>query len=249
MHIFFTYNRPSEDMQVAAECARIYSPKSQVVELLSPKSERSERYRSLAKLIPTVNPHIHELECLLRWIHLLDFMEASQLSEVFACDVDVLVFQDMEQEASGFLKQFDYTLGDNRSGLYAAGSSLIRLPVLQEFVEFLFRRDGVESHDMSAWTEFRVAHPEFKCGIHNRVHDGSAYDFNIGADLDLYESEPVGPNSRQKKIVFHHGIPYGRLLNTGEEIRFKVLHCWAWSRSRMREYVETGKKSFGQRSR
>lgn len=241
MHIFFTYDRPCHDMEIAKECAQLHSPKSQVVALVSPDSDRAQQYRKLAKLIPTANPFNHEISCLLRWVHLLDFMETQKIETVLACDVDVLIFQDMEAESQGWLKDFDYTLGKTDGAHLQASISLMNIKVIQAFVDFLFSRNGVEINDMVAWTDFRLKHPQFRCGFYTDIRNDTTYDLSMGIELDRFASIQLFPHYRHKNMVFRNGVPFCSLLETGKDIRFKSLHCWAWSRKQMKTYLALSK--------
>jgi len=242
MHIFFYCDQPSPIMEAAKECAVLHSPKSTVITLVGATSKRADRFRNLAKLLPTANPFSHEIACLLRWIYLLDYMQTEKVEAVVACDTDCLVFQDMEAEEDGWFRDFDYTLGDTGDYHRQCSSSLIRLPVLQAFVAFLFSRNGVELHDMRAWADFRTQNPQFRCGNYGEIRNGTVYDLNLSTELHRYESEQIGPDFR-KRVGFWRGMPFVRILNSDRLIRFKLLHCWSWSKAYMTTFIKTSKET------
>ena len=254
--IVFVYSEIGfhRDAQLAAavECAHLHSPHTPTVLLQNPESERSKAYQKMFQWLPTSNPMAFEFSSIVRWIYLLDYMEQNNCESVFHCDCDVLIFQDMELEAEGWFRDFDYTITTNPDKRVATcvngGSSLIRLPVIRSFVDFMFERGGKESQDMALWGAFQESHPQFKCGEMHQIRDGAIYDLTLCGGLPGFELDPLdkGENAwglKNKLILWKAGKPHFRFVGSQEVVRAKTLHCWAYGKMIMRRLVEESKAS------
>jgi len=190
-----------------------------------------------------------ELICFQRWFILRDFMKAQGFEQCVYLDSDVLLYANVTEEINKF-SRFDFTLCWNTIGCVFF---LNRLEGLNSFCDFLmdlyskkdpYTYDRIVAHfaarrkhglpggacDMTAlqlYNELNFG----RVGEASYVVDGSVYDPNINMPHPGFEME-----NGVKKITWKQGMPFGRYIRTGEEIRFNSLHFNGKAKRLMGQY-------------
>ncbi|CAK0769464.1 hypothetical protein CCP4SC76_5180029 [Gammaproteobacteria bacterium] len=197
--------------------------------------------------------------CIERWFILQSFLKAERIERCFTLDSDVLLFCDVQKEAERFAK-FDYTI----AGHYNWCQGFInKLQVLEVFCEMT---SEVYSRSTALWllicdylNLFRPNTPvgnlsdmmllrlfvEHVAGKHglcyedlSRVIEGSCYCTNITLPIPNVEMSvehaTVNPT---KKITWINAFPYGKLMESGDFVRFNSLHFWSGYKALMVPYL------------
>jgi hypothetical protein len=179
------------------------------------------------------NGEPYELFCFKRWFILRDFMRAHDLERIVHVDSDVLLYVDVNEEQANWR---DYALTlvrgvcagnmfvngragiealcDVISDLYAGEDSAARLAAI--YRERQKTAEGIS--DMVALKLFYDANRDRVGEMAGVQPDGSYWDANI------HLSEGFDTADGRKRLRFVGGVPYGRLSESGREVRFKCLH-------------------------
>ena len=185
----------------------------------------------------STQPPSFELICFQRWFILRDFLLANKISRCLYLDSDMMLYTDVTQDSEKFA-HFDFTLAHQINGCIFF---LNRVEALEEFCQFLMdvynkkdrylydrmvahyavrRRHGLKGGvcDMTAFQMYGEDHFG-EIGEVANIIDGSVYDPGIAISRPGFEME-----GGVKKIVWRNDLPYGKHVNTGQEIRFNSLH-------------------------
>jgi hypothetical protein len=185
----------------------------------------------------STHPPSYELICFQRWFILRDFLLANKIRRCLYLDSDMMLYTDVTQDSEKFA-HFDFTLTHQTNGCIFF---LNRVEALGEFCQFLMdvygkrdrylydklvahyavrRRHGLKGGvcDMTAFQLYSENHFG-DIGEVAQIIDGSVYDPGITISRPGFEME-----GGVKKIVWRNGLPYGKHVRTGREIRFKSLH-------------------------
>ena len=178
--------------------------------------------------------------CIQRWILLRDLMYRRNWNRLLHIDSDVLLFSEIEQTG----KRFDdnaMSLAPWEDSLWSGHTCFVNSPdVLNEFVNFLFdlytTKEGKQLRekafadlpnrtfsDMTCLSLFRqrVTYP---IADMSRLIDNTVFDDRITTTSGIYEKGSRFFKKDWKKIVFKDSVPYCRLKEIGENIRFLSLH-------------------------
>ena len=188
---------------------------------------------------------IYELLCMQRWLVMQEFVNAHKFERVFIMDSDVLLYSDITDEGRKYSK-FDLTLCHGMS----AGEAYFNRAMLNEFADFLFNlykeknsyswdllnaefeinkkhsgSGGIS--DMMIFDYFRKRYPG-RVGESMEIHEGATFDHHINTGAPGFEME-----DGIKKIYWNDNRPYGKLLRTGEMVRFLSLHFQGGAKGRI----------------
>jgi hypothetical protein len=215
-------------------------------------SEYSEEANALAKVYRhySTTGIDFELFRFQRWIILRDFAVVHNINRCLYLDSDVMLYADVGVEQKKF-EQFDFTLSHRICG---STFFLNRIEALNDFCKFLFDVyskkkgyyfDKMVSHwvvrnknglrggvcDMTAFELFSGQHIG-EIGETAHIIDGSVYDPSINAPHPGFEmSEGI------KSLIWKNGVPYGKHIITGKEIRFNSLHCQGRAKKLMSRFM------------
>ena len=184
----------------------------------------------------STHPPSFELICFQRWFILRDFLLANKIGRCLYLDSDTMLYTDVTRDSEKF-SHFDFTLSHQTSG---CTFFLNRVEALAEFCQFLMdvynkkdrylydklvshyavrRRHGLKGGvcDMTAFQLYTEDHFG-EIGEVAQIIDGSVYDPAITISRPGFEME-----GGVKKIFWRNGVPYGKHVKTGREIRFNSL--------------------------
>lgn len=171
-----------------------------------------------------------------RWLVLKEFLLSIKIDRCLYIDSDTLLYTDVTEDSKKF-RDFDFAISHGISG---CTFFLNRVEALVDFCRFFvdiftmrdkyhydrmvahfaaIRRNGLSGGvcDMTAFQLYKESHFG-EVGEVAHIIDGSVYDPSITISWPGFEME-----DGIKKIVWKDGLPYGRHLKTGREIRFNSL--------------------------
>ncbi len=246
--IIFVHQNFSYYMQSTIQQVLFSNPESEII-LLGDRT--NDRYRGIrhflvrdiqaeAQKFRDVYQHMssnsvtYERFCFERWFVLLDFMKRQGLESCFTSDSDVMLYSNVTSEQKNWM-EYDFT----SIGLITAGISYINSrKALEEFCEYMVQmytdpallrrlKEKYENHlhnhspggvcDMTAVTYYAQSHPGL-IGDIGAIKNSAMFDqgINISQGLEMQNGT--------KRIYWKNGLPYGKLIQNGEMIRFHALH-------------------------
>jgi hypothetical protein len=197
----------------------------------------------------STNGYHYELINFQRWFILQDFLTANKLQRCLYLDSDTMLYVDVTEDSKKFAN-FDFTLSQMTSG---CTFFLNRVEALSDFCNFLldiytlkdrYHYDKMVGHftarrinrlpggvcDMTAfqlYNELRFG----EIGEAAQIIEGSVYDPAITSPAPGFEME-----NGIKKIIWREGIPYGKHVRTGKEIKFNSLQFQGRTKHLMNQY-------------
>jgi hypothetical protein len=186
------------------------------------------------------NPEI-EMFCIKRWLVLLDFVEKQKMKKIFTCDSDVLLFQNVTEDAKNYEK-FDFVISKG-SCAHVCFVNNIKSLVEYKNIVFNFYEKSINSKnkelritDMSFWKQLNDS-KKFKVGEATKVINNAFYDFGF-----LSQNYYKGKNEHGiKKLLFKDGLPFGEINN--KLVRLKCIHFQGPTKFYMK-YFSKGKNNF-----
>jgi len=200
------------------------------------------------------NPYHMELYCFQRWFILRSFMKANHLTQCLCADSDLMIYGDMTEAQKQF-EDDDITLAN---GLGPHSCFINNLEVLDSICNFMMRLyteaelfESIKSQvqqsldesqtpggicDMTILSEYSQ---KKLCKVGNvfQIIDGATFDNNVS----FSEGFVMDDTLNIKAIHFKGGHPYGRLLETNEEIRFLTLHFQGDRKRYMKQFYKGSK--------
>lgn len=194
----------------------------------------------------STNPYSFELLCLQRYFILKDFLSKTGIERCYHPDSDVMIFFDYEKEYE-YLKKYEFTVVTDVPSMSSSGHSGFwnSLGALERFcasVMDTYTKRDQKTFDrlvghynslqkrgkaggiccMTNLFVYRERYPE-RVGELTELRDNTTFDVNLNAEGNgkLFFKKHFGV----KKIDWIGGLPYGTVRDTGEKIRFKILHC------------------------
>ena len=261
--IIFIHWSNSDYLKYSFAQARTTNPRSNIF-LLSDFSDQSvdcvehlslfaycreaEEFKHVYKHYST-NGFNYELINFQRWFVLKEFLIVNKLQRCLYLDSDTMLYGDVTKDSKKF-EHFDFTLSQMTSG---CTFFLNRVEALTNFCNFLFdiytRRDRYHHDKMVGhftarrmnrldggvcdMTAFQLYHElNFgNVGEASRIIDGSLYDPAITSPAPGFEMK-----NGIKRIIWKEGLPYGRHVRTGREIKFNSLQFQGRTKHLMSQY-------------
>jgi hypothetical protein len=256
--IVFVHKGDSFYLKYALKNAKKFNPDSEIFLLADGTKENysgvtkldSNKFSKYSKEIDklyvhknTSNPEI-ELFCIKRWFVLRDFVEKYKFDKVFALDSDVLLYENITEDAKNFAK-FDFLLA---LGVSAGMTLFNNQKGLKEYtnlvIDFYKNKIGKVEYepngtitDMSFWKVLNNS-KKFKVGEITDIINNATYDAGI-----LNEQKEILMKNGLKQIIFKNLLPYGKTKKSNLLIRLKCIHCQGPTKFYMK-YYSNGKISF-----
>jgi hypothetical protein len=197
----------------------------------------------------STNGFTYELINFQRWFILKEFLISNKLQRCLYLDSDTMLYVDVTKDSRKF-ENFDFTLSQMTSG---CTFFLNRVDALSEFCSFLvdiyslkdkYHYDKMVGHftarkmnrlpggvcDMTAFQLYNELHFG-EIGEAAQIIDESVYDPAITSAAPGFEME-----NGIKKLVWRAGIPYGKHIRTGKEIKFNSLQFQGRTKHLMSQY-------------
>ena len=197
----------------------------------------------------STNGFDYELINFQRWFILKDFLIVNKLQRCLYLDSDTMLYADVTEDSKKF-ENFDFTLSQMTSG---CTFFLNRVEGLSDFCNFLldmytrkdkYHYDKMVAHftarrmnrlpggvcDMTAFQLYNELHFG-EIGEASQIINGSVYDPAITCPVPGFEMA-----NGIKKIIWKEGIPYGKHVRTGREIKFNSLQFQGRTKHLMSQY-------------
>jgi hypothetical protein len=206
--------------------------------------EFSKVYRHM-----NTNREDFELVCFVRWFILLSFMREHGLGQVVYIDSDIMLYENMNYEHYA-LYEYDLAIAgiappaliNNIDALDAFCAFTMQCYTDPELLAWLEKRfEQMQSNgqrggncDMTIWELFRDRTDRRLYDL-GQLRQGAIYDKGI------LLSEGFEMDGMMKRIEWHDGQPYGKLLAGGGTIRFKGLHFQSYAKKYMADFLSGDK--------
>ena len=234
--IIFIHKGDSFYLKYALENAKKFNPTSKIiligdkvtiypdfVEYYDMKNfvKYSKEFEKIYVHLNVSNPEI-EMFCIKRWLVLLDFMEKIKLKRIFTCDSDVLLFQNVSEDAKNFDTN-DVVIVDGTNECLTLLNNIKVLDCYKKIVfgfyekkaNTLTRKNRIT--DMTFWKQLNDS-KKFKIGEATKIIDNAFYDSGF-----LSQNYYNGKNDYNiKKFVFINGLPFGEINKKFVEL--KAIH-------------------------
>jgi len=192
------------------------------------------------------NSRSFELFCFQRWFVLREFLEKKGINECLYVDSDVMLYADVTEEQERF-RSFEFTLHSERDVNCMFINEVSTLGDLCEFVFTSYEdpsklgelralhKDCVDAGvsggicDMTVWEQYAGRNPE-------RVGDTSVIIERSTFDSSMCVSNGFEMGAGMKKIRLIDGQPHCLHIESGQQIKFCVLHFQGQSKEHLAEY-------------
>ena len=262
--ILFTHWGNSDYLKYSLHQARHFNSESEIYLLGDDKnnkykiakhfqiSDYSKSAIHFEKLYVHLNTTIHKngvLNWFKRWFIVNDFLSENPHIHSFIClDSDVLLYTNVTEEFDNY-KQHNLTLCGERGPQYTFFSSPESLKSFCRYIESLYAdkelfkilKDKFEHHermqipggvdDMTAFYEYSKKNST-SIGNTNTIINNATFDHCINAADGFEFNNKLGI----KQIYWRGNIPYGKLIQNGEFVRFKALHFQGTEKSLMHNF-------------
>ena len=166
----------------------------------------------------------------------MEFLQAQRIDSCLYLDSDTLLYIDVTQDRKKF-DLYDFTLSHGMSGCTCFVN---RVGAIEEYCQLVWdiysgkdgynynklvshyavrKRNGLDGGacDMTVFELFRTERFG-SIGEAGLIIDGSVYDPNISLPVPGFEMQ-----DGIKKVTWRDGLPYGRHLRTGQDVRLNSL--------------------------
>lgn len=254
--IIFVHKGDSFYLKYALESAKKFNPNSRIILLgdnvtIYPdfieyyEMKEFDKYSDFLEKnyvhLNVSNPEI-EMFCIKRWLVLLDFMEKQKLKKIFTCDSDVLLFQNVTEDAKNYGK-VDFLLANGRSAGLTFFNNIKSLEYYKNIVFDFYGKKAnklskkIMISDMSFWKQLNDS-KKFKVGEATKITNNAFYDFGF-----LSQNHYKGKNDYGiKKLLFKDGLPFGEI--NGSLIRLKVIHFQGPTKFYMKYFLQAKNNIF-----
>jgi len=252
MHIIFIFKGYQDYLYFVIKQAKKFNPRA-VIHLIGDETNRqfsslahfhhlqdyftqAAEFEKHYKHI-NINPYKFALFTFQRWFVLKDFIFSNNIKESLYLDSDVMIYCDVQEEYRK-LKEFDFTI--SKWSLNSDHSSthclfLNNTEMLDKFCNFLMQfykqkniivttkhKNKLHFCEMTA-LELFCRNNRYQTVNIAEITDRSVYDHSINGSAQT-DSTHFKMSRGIKKIEFINGLPYGTVIESGEKIRFKILH-------------------------
>jgi hypothetical protein len=227
-------------------------------------SNRISEFQKLYKHFST-NSYQLELICIIRWFVIYDYMREFNIKRAFICDSDVLIYENLTEIDTKYLKEYDYMLCSSHSKDVTGGQSIWDFDKLQEFVIFCFKFYKQQMPNIENWHKTYTA-PGGICDMTLLYYFAHKQNTFVGLQLPNYPTisndltqifdniitfdlhlathgNHLYPNdfevnlqSQNKNIKYINGKPCCYNKRLNKVIKFVLLHFQGRNKSIMRDY-------------
>jgi len=213
----------------------------------------------------SVNPLWYERFCFERWFILREFARQMNYDRLIHFDSDVLIYSDLTESLKPFT-DFSY------ASLWGSWGTILfnDMQVLDTFIDltmqiygrssplwftamqrvgFLSPYNGGPYHGLDNISDMfvtRLIHETRKDLTYAdlyKVTNGGVFDRNINLYIPETPHDPeFEGDGKMKKFHWKDGVPYGRLMPSGEEVRFHCLHFQGGAKQIMASTFELNAK-------
>lgn len=205
------------------------------------------------------NPHDFELYNVQEFFILREFMRQRELTKIFACDSDVMIYADLTEEERKFgdylaiysipEEQWDYRWSASAHSVYWTFGGLCSFC---EFIEKTYTTEAGLAKLREKWqwhqdsgtgggicdmTLLYLFYLENAHLIHDicQVRDGVTFDHNIRVGENAEPYEYVMGSEESKLVFWVRDRPFGERVN-GQHVRFATLHFQNGAKPLMESY-------------
>ncbi|MGV3706983.1 MAG: hypothetical protein ACO1NU_16555 [Arcticibacter sp.] len=208
-------------------------------------AERAKEFEKVYKHMSS-NSYDFELFCFQRWFIINDFVQTHDIENFLCLDSDALLFCGVDKTFENF-KQYDFTISQGHSPHF----TLFSRSSLDRFCNYLTELYTKPEYIERSLRNFRVFQEEKRQGgicdmfafsfytddISNNVRELSQLSEDMYFDSNINEADGFECDRNRKRIYWKNNLPYGRISDTGEYVRFYGLHFQGAAKSSIQKYI------------
>lgn len=190
----------------------------------------------------SAQPYEYQLFCFQRWFIIRNFVKEKNFTKFLCLDSDVLLYCSVDDIFQQYEK-YNLAICENGMPCY----TYFKIETINKFCDYItslytnkeslnrLRKEIYEKNKFGGVSDMSIF-VLYKKEIDNNVMILDKPKNNCCFDTNLQISDGYEMENRVKKIYWKNNLPYGKLIENGEMIRFYALHLQGGCKHNMHKY-------------